>query len=322
MKVTTIKAADIFPKMKGPSANLDLPYGEYDENDPADQALMALIPKEDPFYRFPGVDTTTALLVMSERDNILVHGSTGTGKSSLPSQLCFKLNLPLTRVNCYAEMGAPELFGYMGLQNPNIPHDDGWKWTSVTLGIQRPGILLLDEWDALRPDAAIGLQRLLEDNGPGLMLPDIDRFIPKNEDCIVFATANTRGLGDATGLYAGTGSQNFAQLNRFHVVMEMAPLDKDKMELVLNGVTVRGNPLKPDLVTSLVSFYQMTLDSYQAGQLSCPLSPRMMMHLARYYTLAGPPAISLVVLSKLPTEEDKAAARGLADRAGLIDQER
>lgn len=321
MKVTSVKAGDVFPKINNRAKNMVLPFGEYDINDPEDQQLMKLIPEKDPNYQFPGAEVIASMIVVQQRDNMLIHGVTGTGKTALPTQLCNRLNLPLTRINCYSEMGAPELFGYTGLPKPGVPNDDGWKWTSVTLGIQRPGFLLMDEWDTLRPDAAIGFQRLLEDNEPGLMLSDIDRFIPKNPDCIIFATSNTRGLGDATGLYAGTSTQNFAQLNRFHVVMEMQPLDKERMTAILTSYTVAGNPLKSDLVASMSKFYEMSLDSYRAGGLSSPLSVRMMLHYARYFSLIGAPSLDLVVLSKMPTENDKSIAKGLADRAGLIDAE-
>lgn len=319
MQIKTVRAGDIFSKIQGRSAEILLPFGEYDENDPEDQKLMALIPPADPYYQFPGAQTVAVLLTFQERDNSLLYGSTGSGKTMMYAQLCNRMNLPLTRVNCHAELGAPELFGYIGLPKPNDPNDDGWKWTSITLGIQRPGVVLLDEWDTLRPDVSIGLQRVLEDNNPGLMLPDIDTFLPKHEDCIVAATANTRGLGDATGLYAGTGSQSFAQLNRFHLVMELEPLDKEKLKGILEKFEVQGKPLTEEFVTAMVSFYGQSISAHQAAKLTAPLSVRMMLHFARYYQMLGSPALDLVILSKLATDEDKVAVKGFADRAGLIE---
>ena len=319
MKIVKVGAGTIFPKITGKSANIELPAGEYDENDPEDLRLMQLIPEEDPYYMFPGIQTLAVLLALQERDNVLLYGTTGVGKTMLLMQLAHKLRLPCTRINCHVEMGSPELFGYSGLPDPNIPNDNGWKWTSLTLGIQRPGLVIVDEWDTLRPDVSIGCQRLLEDHQPGLMLPDIDRFLPKHENCIVSATANTRGLGDSSGLYVGTGAQNFAQLNRFHLVLEMEPLEKEKMQSILGRFRVHNKPLKEELVATLTNFYGTTLSAFKASGLSAPLSVRMMLHFARYYEMLGPPALELVILSKLPTDEDKVTVKQLADRAGLIE---
>jgi cobaltochelatase CobS len=324
MKIKTVKAVDIFPELagKGSVTNIKLPFGVYDDDNEEDRRLKSLIPKEDPYYRFPGINLAPLLLVLQERDNALLVGPTGVGKSMMPTQLGFKLQLPVARINLHGEMGSPELLGYYGLQNPNIEKDDGWKWTTLPTAIQRPGIVVLDEWDAARAELSISLQRLLEDHDPGLFLSERDQFIRRHPDCVIIATGNTKGLGDATGLYAGTGAQNFAQLNRFHVVMEMQPLSKPHMKAILEEVEFDGKKLKPGLVTALSEFYGMTLSSFKAEDLSSPLSVRTMLHLAKYFPMLSFTALDLAVLSKLPTEQDKKIVLELADRMNLVDPKR
>ncbi len=322
MEIKTVEAGTIFKQLKGNSAKLKLPFGEYDENDPKDQRLMTMVPKPDPYYRFPGVHVVPLLVVFQERNNALLFGTTGVGKTMLGTQLAHKLNLPVTRVNFHGEKGAPEMFGYFGLPDPNIEDDDGWKWTGLLQGLQRPGVLLMDEWDAGRAEVTIGLQRALEDNDPGIFLDERDEFIPRHPDCIVIATANTKGLGDETGLYAGIGSQSFAQLNRFHVVIEMQPLAKKNMKAILTEVEFNGHKLKGDLVSALTEFYSLTLNAFSANKLTVPLSVRMMLHFAQYFLVLGYAALEMSVLAKLPTESDKQAVLELADRVNLADPKR
>jgi cobaltochelatase CobS len=319
MQIETIEAGQVFKQLKGNSASLELPYGKYDENDPEDKQLMTLIPKVDPYYRFPGIHVIPLLLVAQERDNALLVGSTGVGKTMLAMQLAAKLKLPATRLNLHGELGSAEVFGYYGLTDPSNPKDDGWKWTAFVKGICRPGIVIIDEWDAGRAELTIGFQRLLEDHDPGVLLMERDEFVRRDKDCILFATANTRGMGDETGLYAGTGSQNFAQLNRFHVVMEMQPLSPKNLRAVLKQVEFHGYKLQDDLVDALIGFYQSTLSAFEQRSLSTPLSVRMMIHFAKYFLVLANSALEMSVLSKLPTETDRQTVKELAIRHNLAE---
>jgi cobaltochelatase CobS len=319
MKLEKVEAGEIFKALKGNAAKLLIPVGVYDDQDPVDQRLKTLVPQVDPYYRFPSEHVISLLLVFQERDNALLVGPTGVGKTMLPTQLAAKLHLPVTRVNFHGDLGAPEIFGYYGLPDPNIPNDDGWKRTALVNGLQHPGVLVLDEWDTIRAEIGIGLQRLLEDHTPGILLPEKDEFIPRHPDCIVVATANTRGLGDETGLYTGTGSQNFAQLNRFHMVMEMTPLSPKNMKTILAKVEFNGKGLKDEFVDALTNFYDTTLKAFHQDELTAPLSVRMVLHFAKYFQILGYAALELTILSKLPTDKDKKAVEEIAARHALSD---
>lgn len=180
----------------------------------------------------------------------------------------------------------------------------------------------MDEWDAGRAELTIALQRMLEDNDPGVFLSEKDEFVRRHKDCIVIATANTRGLGDETGLYAGTGSQNFAQLNRFHLVMEVEPLPVKNMEAILKKAEFNGRELKPELVEALSEFYGLTLSSFKASELSAPVSVRTMLHFAEYFQTLGFAALELAVTSKMPSKREQNVVIELADRVQLADPKR
>lgn len=128
MKIENVPAGDIFPKLKGNAAKLKLPKGVFDPKDDEDVRLETLVPREDPYYLFPGIHVVPLLVVAQNRDNMLIVGPTGVGKTILATQLGCKLNLPVTRLNFHGELGAPEL------NSPSwVPRN---SWGTMDLPIQ------------------------------------------------------------------------------------------------------------------------------------------------------------------------------------------
>ena len=76
---------------------------------------------------------------------------------------------------------------------------------------------MFDEYDAGRPDVMFVIQRVLEVEGK-LTLLDQNRVIRPNPWFRLFATTNTIGLGDTTGLYHGTQAINQGQMDRWNIV--------------------------------------------------------------------------------------------------------
>lgn len=67
--------------------------------------------------------------------------------------------------------------------------------------------MVFDEYDAGRPDVMFVIQRVLEVDGK-LTLLDQNKVIHPHSHFRLFATSNTVGLGDTTGLYHGTQQIN------------------------------------------------------------------------------------------------------------------
>ncbi len=168
------------------------------------------VPEEDPSYRFDPQTTMAILAGFQFNRRVMVQGYHGTGKSTHIEQVASRLNWPLIRVNLDSHVSRIDLVG-----KDAIVLKEGQQVTEFREGIlpwalQRPVAIVFDEYDAGRPDVMFVIQRILEASGR-LTLLDQNRVIAPNPYFRLFATTNTVGLGDTTGLYHGT-----QQLNQGH----------------------------------------------------------------------------------------------------------
>ena len=161
------------------------------------------VPDLDPAYVFDA-DTTLAILAgFAHNRRVMVQGYHGTGKSTHIEQVAARLNWPCIRINLDAHISRIDLIG-----RDAIVLRDGLQVTEFREGLlpwalQTPTALVFDEYDAGRPDVMFVIQRVLETEGK-LTLLDQNRVIRPNPWFRLFATANTVGLGDTSGLYHGT----------------------------------------------------------------------------------------------------------------------
>jgi cobaltochelatase CobS len=88
----------------------------------------------------------------------------------------------------------------------------------------------------------------------------------------LFATANTIGLGDLTGLYHGTQQLNQAQLDRWNVTVRLDYLTEDDEIAMIAGKA----PWMADgrTLAQMVRMAGMTRVGYRAGDISTVMSPR------------------------------------------------
>ena len=147
----------------------------------------------------------------------MVQGYHGTGKSTHIEQVAARLNWPMIRINLDAHISRIDLVG-----RDAIVLQDGQQVTEFREGLlpwalQHPVALVFDEYDAGRPDVMFVIQRVLETDGK-LTLLDQNRVIRPNPWFRLFATTNTIGLGDTTGLYHGTQAINQGQIDRWNIV--------------------------------------------------------------------------------------------------------
>ena len=161
------------------------------------------VPDLDTDYVFDP-DTTLAILAgFAFNRRVMIQGYHGTGKSTHIEQVAARLNWPCIRINLDSHISRIDLIG-----KDAIVLRDGKQVTEFREGLlpwalQTPTALVFDEYDAGRPDVMFVIQRILEVEGK-LTLLDQNRVIRPNKYFRLFATANTVGLGDTTGLYHGT----------------------------------------------------------------------------------------------------------------------
>ncbi len=232
------------------------------------------VPEIDEAYHFDH-DTTMAILAgFSHNRRVMIQGYHGTGKSTHIEQVAARLNWPCVRVNLDSHISRIDLLG-----KDAIVLRDGQQVTEYREGIlpwalQTPTALVFDEYDAGRPDVMFVIQRVLEVDGR-LTLVDQNKVISPHPYFRLFATANTVGLGDTTGLYHGTQQLNQGQLDRWHVIATLNYLPhEEEMKIVLAKSPTYANKKGREQVANMISLADLTRAGFMAGDISTVMSPR------------------------------------------------
>jgi cobaltochelatase CobS len=232
------------------------------------------VPELDPDYLFDK-DTTLAILAgFAHNRRVIVTGYHGTGKSTHIEQVAARLNWPCIRINLDSHVSRIDLVG-----KDAIVLKDGKQVTEFKDGIlptayQSNVALVFDEYDAGRPDVMFVIQRVLESSGR-LTLLDQSRVIRPHGAFRLFATANTIGLGDTSGLYHGTQQINQAQMDRWNIVTVLNYLPHDaEVDIVLAKAKHYKGKEGRDIVNKMVRVADLTRNAFMNGELSTVMSPR------------------------------------------------
>jgi cobaltochelatase CobS len=233
------------------------------------------VPDLDPDYLFDRETTLAILAGFARNRRVMVTGYHGTGKSTHIEQVAARLNWPCVRINLDSHVSRIDLVG-----KDAIILKDGKQVTEFRDGIlpwavQHNVALCFDEYDAGRPDVMFVIQRVLEISGR-LTLLDQNRVIRPHGAFRLFATANTVGLGDTSGLYHGTQQINQGQMDRWSIVTTLNYLPHDKeVDIVLAKAKHYQNTKEgKDAVNKMVRVADLTRNAFMAGDLSTVMSPR------------------------------------------------
>ena len=265
-----VSARDVF----GIDSDLQVPaLTEHDEH----------VPDIDPAYRFEESVTLALLAGFMRNRRVLIQGLHGTGKSTHIEQVAARLNWPCVRVNLDGQLSRMDLIG-----RDSVTLRDGRQVTEFAEGIlpwaiQRPVALVLDEYDAGRPDVMFVIQRLLEQDGK-LTLLDQNRVITPHPGFRLFATSNTVGLGNLNGLYHGVQRLNHAQIDRWNIV---ATLDHLAPQAEADIVASKVPEVDRDTVVSMVAVANLTRSGFRVGDLSILMSPRTVITWAENLAIFG-----------------------------------
>jgi len=238
------------------------------------------VPEIDKNYKFDK-DTTLAILSgFSFNKRCLISGYHGTGKSTHIEQVAARLNWPCIRVNLDSHISRIDLIGKDAIVIKDGKQITEFKEGILPWSIQNPIALVFDEYDAGRPDVMFVIQRVLETEGNFTLL-DKNKIIKQNKYFRLFATSNTVGLGDTTGLYHGTQQINQGQMDRWNIVTTLNYLSMEKEMDIIVGKNKNSNNTKgKEKISNMIKVATLTRKGFMAGDISTVMSPRTVLHWA------------------------------------------
>ena len=278
---TVMQSPDRMVKVReafGVDSDMEVPaFSEADER----------VPDLDPAYVFDP-DTTMAICAgFGSNRRVMVQGYHGTGKSTHIEQVAARLNWPMIRINLDAHISRIDLIG-----RDAIVLQDGQQVTEFREGLlpwalQHPVALVFDEYDAGRPDVMFVIQRVLETDGK-LTLLDQNRVIRPNPWFRLFATTNTIGLGDTSGLYHGTQAINQAQMDRWSLVAVLNYLPAEtEAQIVLAKSGEYDRDGGKEEVGKMIQVANLSRQGFINGDISTVMSPRTVISWAQNALIFG-----------------------------------
>ena len=243
------------------------------------------VPSIDESYKFDKNTTLAILAGFSHNRRVMIQGYHGSGKSTHIEQVAARLNWPCIRVNLDSHISRIDLLG-----KDAITLKDGKQITEFKEGIlpwalQTPTALVFDEYDAGRPDVMFVIQRVLEVEGK-LTLLDQNKVISPHSGFRLFATANTVGLGDTSGLYHGTQQINQGQMDRWHIVSTLNYLDPElELKVVLSKVPSLDNKEGLEVAKNMISVANLSRQGFANGDISTLMSPRTVISWAENFQI-------------------------------------
>ena len=278
---TVLSAPDKMAKIRdlfGIDSDMEVPaFSEADER----------VPDLDPAYVFDP-DTTLAICAgFSKNRRVMVQGYHGTGKSTHIEQVAARLNWPLIRINLDAHISRIDLVGRDAIVLREGQQVTEFREGLLPWALQHPVALVFDEYDAGRPDVMFVIQRVLETEGK-LTLLDQNRVIRPNPFFRLFATTNTIGLGDTTGLYHGTQAINQGQMDRWNIVTTLNYLPAAvEAQIVLAKSGEYDNPDGKAAVEKMIKVAELSRQGFINGDISTDMSPRTVISWAQNALIFG-----------------------------------
>jgi cobaltochelatase CobS len=270
----TVSARQLF----GIDTDLEVPaFSEADEH----------VPDIDQDYRFDRETTMAILAGFAWNRRVMVSGYHGTGKSTHIEQVAARLNWPCVRVNLDSHISRIDLVGKDAIVIKDDHQVTEFRDGILPWALQHNVALCFDEYDAGRPDVMFVIQRVLEVSGK-LTLLDQNRVIRPHPAFRLFATANTIGLGDTSGLYHGTQQINQGQMDRWSIVTTLNYLPHDnEVDIVLAKVKALRTPKGRDQASRMVRVADLTRNAFVNGDISTVMSPRTVITWAENAAIFG-----------------------------------
>jgi cobaltochelatase CobS len=238
------------------------------------------VPKIDQDYKFDRDTTLAVLSGFAFNKRVLIQGFHGTGKSTHIEQIAARINWPCVRVNLDSHVSRIDLIGKDAIVLKDGKQVTEFKEGILPWAIQNPVALVFDEYDAGRPDVMFVIQRVLESEGNFTLL-DKNKVISQHDYFRMFATTNTIGLGDTTGLYHGTQQINQGQMDRWNIVttLNYLPFEKELGIILAKNKSYNSKEGK-EKISNMIKVADLTRKGFINGDISTVMSPRTVLHWA------------------------------------------
>ncbi len=260
---------------------------DHDMEVPAFSTSSEHVPILDEAYHFDHETTLAILAGFAFNRRVLIQGYHGTGKSTHIEQVAARLNWPCIRINLDSHISRIDLIGKDAIVLRDGKQVTEYREGMLPWALQNPTALVFDEYDAGRPDVMFVIQRVLEVQGKMTLL-DQNKVIRPNPAFRLFATANTVGLGDTTGLYHGTQQINQGQMDRWNIVATLNYLPHDdEVKIVLAKTPQYGTPEGRKMISAMVAVADLTRAGFMSGDISTVMSPRTVITWAENFEIFG-----------------------------------
>ena len=197
------------------------------------------IPVRKPYvFRNEVLRDVLAFLRDPAGDGLFLTGPTGSGKTSLVTQVASRIFWPVQSVTCHGRMELHALLGQFVLVQGETKFIHG----PLAVAARDGHLLILNESDLMDPSELAGLNDIIEGQ-PLVIAENGGEVIRPHPKFRVFATGNSVGAGDGSGLYQGVLRQNLAFMDRFRVVQVGYPEPAVEKAIIKTQV-----PKLPDLI--------------------------------------------------------------------------
>ena len=239
------------------------------------------VPDIDDNYKFDPETTIAILAGFSHNRRVMIQGYHGTGKSTHIEQVAARLFWPTVRVNLDSHISRIDLIGKDAIKLRNGVQVTEFHEGILPWAIRNPVAIVFDEYDAGRADVMFVIQRVLEHDGK-LTLMDQNEILTPNPNFRLFATSNTVGLGDTTGLYHGTQQINQAQMDRWSLVTTLNYLPQEaEISIVISKAPTFNTDKGKKIIKQMVMVADLTRTAFMNGDLSTVMSPRTVINWAQ-----------------------------------------
>lgn len=240
-----------------------------------------LVPAIDETYLFDEKTTLAILAGFAFNQRVLIQGMHGTGKSTHIEQVAARLNWPCLRINFDSQINRLDLVGKDVIKLKNDKQITEFKEGIIPLALRQGIALVMDEYDAIKPDVSFVIQRLLEEEGKFALLEE-NEIITPNENFRLFATSNTLGAGDDLGIYHGTNLINQAQMDRWNIVASLNYLDdKNELEILLRKLPFLNSKIHEQTAKMMVRLANLSREAFKNGDISNLISLRTLISWGR-----------------------------------------